>query len=557
MELLVGPDARRTVHQGGRPHPRAARGARSSGRSPSALGAAHEAGIVHRDLKPENVFLVGGPGPARVGGRRRARRRLRRGEDPRREPASRRPGVVFGTPHYMSPEQASGSRSTTAPTSTRSASSCTRCSPAACPSRPTRTWACSRSTCSCSRSRRSHRPAPPRGTARRARGDHAARAWRRSRRTATRRWTALAADIDEAARAARRSHKISEPSSAVAAAPRSSVSRRWRRRRRRATRRDVAMAAGLRSGSTRRGPILLGILVGACIVGVVALLRAGRVTARVSRRCRACRDLRRAGRRRHLRQLPHRRRPYRRRSSRPRRRARPPPSSVAPQRPPRTSRSRPEHAPPPERPPRRTGRLPGAARADPWAEVTGRLTPCSADPRSYVRLSRGQAETPPRRRRPAERPRARGQPQEGRLQRHHGDRRPRRAREDRVARRPTSSSRDTRLPKLDGYALVRKLKERPEWASIPVVFLTSQKSIEDKIRGLELGVEDYLTKPIFVRELIARVNLLLARRTQENIAATRRDRAGRTRFSGLDRRTWPSSTSCRPSRSRGRAASST
>jgi DNA-binding response OmpR family regulator len=58
---------------------------------------------------------------------------------------------------------------------------------------------------------------------------------------------------------------------------------------------------------------------------------------------------------------------------------------------------------------------------------------------------------------------------------------------------------DTRLPNLDGYALVRRLKERPEWASIPVVFLTSQKSVEDKIRGLELGVEDYLTKPIFVR----------------------------------------------------------
>ena len=91
---------------------------------------------------------------------------------------------------------------------------------------------------------------------------------------------------------------------------------------------------------------------------------------------------------------------------------------------------------------------------------------------------------------------------------------------------------DTRLPKLDGYTLVRKLKERPEWASIPIVFLTSQKSIEDKIRGLELGVEDYLTKPIFVRELIARVNLLLARRTQENIATTRGPTSGRTRFSG-------------------------
>ena len=90
---------------------------------------------------------------------------------------------------------------------------------------------------------------------------------------------------------------------------------------------------------------------------------------------------------------------------------------------------------------------------------------------------------------------------------------------------------DTRLPRLDGYALVRRLKDRAEWASIPVVFLTSQKSVEDKIRGLELGVEDYLTKPIFVRELLARVNLLLARRTHDTIT-TRNSVGGRTRFTG-------------------------
>ncbi len=68
---------------------------------------------------------------------------------------------------------------------------------------------------------------------------------------------------------------------------------------------------------------------------------------------------------------------------------------------------------------------------------------------------------------------------------------------------------DTRLPVMDGYALVRKLSEHADWSTIPVVFLTSQKSIEDKILGPGAGgVEDYLTKPIFVRELIARVNLL-------------------------------------------------
>jgi CheY-like chemotaxis protein len=89
---------------------------------------------------------------------------------------------------------------------------------------------------------------------------------------------------------------------------------------------------------------------------------------------------------------------------------------------------------------------------------------------------------------------------------------------------------DTRLPRVDGYEFVRRIKKRPEFAGTPIVFLTSQKSIEDKIRGLELGVEDYLTKPIFVRELISRVGLLLARRTQERVATTKGN--PRTHLSG-------------------------
>jgi len=78
---------------------------------------------------------------------------------------------------------------------------------------------------------------------------------------------------------------------------------------------------------------------------------------------------------------------------------------------------------------------------------------------------------------------------------------------------------DTRLPRVDGYELVRRIKEMPALSGVPIVFLTSQKSVEDKIRGLELGVEDYLTKPIFVRELIVRVQLLLTRRTQQRMAS--------------------------------------
>jgi DNA-binding response OmpR family regulator len=89
---------------------------------------------------------------------------------------------------------------------------------------------------------------------------------------------------------------------------------------------------------------------------------------------------------------------------------------------------------------------------------------------------------------------------------------------------------DTKLPNLDGYALVRRMKERPEWSAIPVLFLSSQRSIEDKIRCLELGVDDYLTKPILVRDLLARIHLLLARRTAESLAT--RGASGRTRFTG-------------------------
>lgn len=77
---------------------------------------------------------------------------------------------------------------------------------------------------------------------------------------------------------------------------------------------------------------------------------------------------------------------------------------------------------------------------------------------------------------------------------------------------------ETRLSGMDGFEFVRQLKLLPQFAQTPVVFLSNQKSVADKIRGLELGVEDYLTKPIFVRELIARIHMLLVRRTHDRLA---------------------------------------
>jgi CheY-like chemotaxis protein len=89
---------------------------------------------------------------------------------------------------------------------------------------------------------------------------------------------------------------------------------------------------------------------------------------------------------------------------------------------------------------------------------------------------------------------------------------------------------DTKLPTIDGYGLVRRLQDRPELAAVPVIFLSGTQSVEDKIRALELGVEDVLTKPIFVRELLARVNVVLARRTHDRLAAQKS--ASRTHFAG-------------------------
>ncbi len=68
---------------------------------------------------------------------------------------------------------------------------------------------------------------------------------------------------------------------------------------------------------------------------------------------------------------------------------------------------------------------------------------------------------------------------------------------------------DTRLSEFDGFELCRRLKADSRFEAIPFVFLSSQKALEDKVRGLELGGEDYLTKPIYIREIVTRMKLIL------------------------------------------------
>ena len=72
---------------------------------------------------------------------------------------------------------------------------------------------------------------------------------------------------------------------------------------------------------------------------------------------------------------------------------------------------------------------------------------------------------------------------------------------------------DLMLPGVDGLEVCRTLKKTPLLASIPVLMLTARGEEVDRIVGLELGADDYVTKPFSVRELILRVKTILKRKT--------------------------------------------
>ena len=70
---------------------------------------------------------------------------------------------------------------------------------------------------------------------------------------------------------------------------------------------------------------------------------------------------------------------------------------------------------------------------------------------------------------------------------------------------------DIYIPKIDGFAVLKRLREQE--VTTPVLLLTIRATIEDKVLGLDLGADDYLTKPFAFEELLARVRALLRRRT--------------------------------------------
>jgi two-component system OmpR family response regulator len=68
---------------------------------------------------------------------------------------------------------------------------------------------------------------------------------------------------------------------------------------------------------------------------------------------------------------------------------------------------------------------------------------------------------------------------------------------------------DVMLPDLDGFEVCRRLQDSGE--DVPVIFLSARDATEDRLRGLTIGADDYLTKPFSIEELIARIRIVLRR----------------------------------------------
>ena len=87
---------------------------------------------------------------------------------------------------------------------------------------------------------------------------------------------------------------------------------------------------------------------------------------------------------------------------------------------------------------------------------------------------------------------------------------------------------DTHIGELDGFALYRQLQQRPEWSHLPFLFLLDGKDPSEKLRAVQLGATDFLVKPIFLKEALLRVELLLEKHAQRGDGTT----GGQARFQG-------------------------
>ncbi|MCD1260973.1 response regulator transcription factor [Paenibacillus athensensis] len=79
---------------------------------------------------------------------------------------------------------------------------------------------------------------------------------------------------------------------------------------------------------------------------------------------------------------------------------------------------------------------------------------------------------------------------------------------------------DVMMPQIDGWEVVRRIREGG--SEVPILMLTAKDEVSDRVKGLDLGADDYLVKPFALEELLARVRVLLRRRTERQEQATNR-----------------------------------
>jgi two-component system, OmpR family, phosphate regulon response regulator PhoB len=85
---------------------------------------------------------------------------------------------------------------------------------------------------------------------------------------------------------------------------------------------------------------------------------------------------------------------------------------------------------------------------------------------------------------------------------------------------------DVMLPGFSGFEVLAQMRRRPELLEVPVIFLTARREEADRIEGLELGADDYLTKPFSPRELVLRVAAVLRRAQAPAVVGTARTLRG-------------------------------
>ena len=73
---------------------------------------------------------------------------------------------------------------------------------------------------------------------------------------------------------------------------------------------------------------------------------------------------------------------------------------------------------------------------------------------------------------------------------------------------------DVMMPEVDGFTVAQRIRQCPEISEIPIIMLTALSELNDKVNGFNIGVDDYLTKPFEIDELLVRVRALLKRTNQ-------------------------------------------